>query len=132
MQLVSFIYAGQPSFGIRAKGGLIDAGARANREFPTLAEVLRAGALKKFDEMAHLSPDLDIGSVQILPPIPHPAKIICVGLNYKSHAVESGNELPENPSLFLRRQPGCRLRTGSLWSSQRYQISLTMKENWRL
>ena len=102
MQLVSFIDAGRPSFGIQAKGGLIDAGARVNREFSTLAEVLRVGALKKLGEMAHLSPDLDIGSVEILPPIPHPVKIICVGLNYKSHAAESGNELPENPSLFLR------------------------------
>ena len=102
MQLVSFVHARRPGFGIRAKGGLINVGARLGREFSSLAEVLRAGALNKLDEMAYLSADLDIASVEMLPPIPHPAKIICVGLNYKSHAAKSGNELPQNPSLFLR------------------------------
>jgi 2-keto-4-pentenoate hydratase/2-oxohepta-3-ene-1,7-dioic acid hydratase in catechol pathway len=102
MQLVSFVHARQPGFGIRVKGGLINVGARLGREFSSLGEILRAGALNKLNEMAYLSADLDIASVEMLPPIPHPAKIICVGLNYKSHAAESGNELPQNPSLFLR------------------------------
>lgn len=35
-----------------------------------------------------------------LPPLTHPGKIVCVGLNYRPHARESGFELPESPVLF--------------------------------
>jgi 2-keto-4-pentenoate hydratase/2-oxohepta-3-ene-1,7-dioic acid hydratase in catechol pathway len=34
------------------------------------------------------------------PPVPDPDKIICLGLNYKSHATETGIQLPEVPVLF--------------------------------
>ncbi len=32
----------------------------------------------------------------------NPTKIVCVGLNYKKHAVEMGKELPEEPILFMK------------------------------
>jgi 2-keto-4-pentenoate hydratase/2-oxohepta-3-ene-1,7-dioic acid hydratase in catechol pathway len=35
-------------------------------------------------------------------PIDRPGKIICVGLNYKDHAAETGSELPERPLLFAK------------------------------
>ena len=38
----------------------------------------------------------------ILPPIPDPQKIICVGLNYRGHAEESGAEVPAEPVLFAK------------------------------
>jgi acylpyruvate hydrolase len=34
------------------------------------------------------------------PVVPRPGKIICVGLNYRSHILETGRELPEYPTLF--------------------------------
>jgi 2-keto-4-pentenoate hydratase/2-oxohepta-3-ene-1,7-dioic acid hydratase in catechol pathway len=37
-----------------------------------------------------------------LPVIPNPHKILCAGVNYKSHAAEVGRELPKQPSLFIR------------------------------
>ncbi|MDP9295498.1 MAG: fumarylacetoacetate hydrolase family protein, partial [Actinomycetota bacterium] len=33
-------------------------------------------------------------------PIPRPGKIVCVGLNYRDHAAESGQPIPEEPILF--------------------------------
>lgn len=36
------------------------------------------------------------------PPVPAPAKIICVGLNYRSHILEMGRELPSHPTLFTK------------------------------
>lgn len=33
---------------------------------------------------------------------PRPSKIICVGLNYRDHARESGQELPQRPLLFAK------------------------------
>src|SRR5262245_45086795 len=41
-------------------------------------------------------------SVKLLAPIPDPAKIICVGLNYRDHAAESGAKIPSEPILFSK------------------------------
>lgn len=42
----------------------------------------------------------DLNAARLLPPITHPGKIICLGLNYKDHAIESGVEPPTEPVLF--------------------------------
>jgi acylpyruvate hydrolase len=36
------------------------------------------------------------------PVVPRPSKIICVGLNYRAHILETGRELPEYPTLFAK------------------------------
>src|SRR5687768_7093268 len=36
------------------------------------------------------------------PPVPSPEKIVCVGLNYRTHILEMGRELPEHPTLFAK------------------------------
>jgi 2-keto-4-pentenoate hydratase/2-oxohepta-3-ene-1,7-dioic acid hydratase in catechol pathway len=44
-------------------------------------------------------------SVQLLPPIPDPGKIVCIGLNYRKHAAEVGadlDSLPEIPTIFAK------------------------------
>jgi acylpyruvate hydrolase len=47
-------------------------------------------------------PRVDIARVRLLPPIPDPVKIICIGLNYASHTAESGFEQPTYPAVFAR------------------------------
>lgn len=37
---------------------------------------------------------------QLGPPIPVPGKILCIGLNYKDHAIETGAEIPSEPVVF--------------------------------
>ncbi|MFY1638035.1 fumarylacetoacetate hydrolase family protein [Solwaraspora sp. WMMB335] len=39
------------------------------------------------------------------PLIPHPEKIVCVGLNYRRHILEMGRQLPEHPTLFAKYPP---------------------------
>lgn len=39
---------------------------------------------------------------RIAPPILRPSKIVCVGLNYKAHAEETGGKLPPEPMLFTK------------------------------
>jgi acylpyruvate hydrolase len=34
--------------------------------------------------------------------VPHPDKVICVGLNYRDHIAEMGNEVPDHPTLFAK------------------------------
>lgn len=43
-----------------------------------------------------------IDQVRLLPPVPDPAKIICIGLNYHDHAREQGAEAPETPAIFAK------------------------------
>jgi 2-keto-4-pentenoate hydratase/2-oxohepta-3-ene-1,7-dioic acid hydratase in catechol pathway len=46
--------------------------------------------------------EIPLSDVQLLPPIPGPDKIICIGLNYRSHAEEAGVEAPEVPTFFAK------------------------------
>ena len=45
---------------------------------------------------------IDLDSVQFLPPLARPSKIVCLGLNYADHAAEGGFEPPPFPTLFGR------------------------------
>jgi len=45
---------------------------------------------------------VDVARVEVLQPLRSPGKIICVGLNYRDHASESGHKPPEYPTLFAR------------------------------
>src|SRR5207245_11158720 len=47
--------------------------------------------------LRHVSPQERFG-----PPIRRPSKIVCVGLNYRDHAAESGMQLPSEPVLFFK------------------------------
>ena len=72
--------------------------------FPgTLPELIAQGAdLRRAG--ADLLPRraIDLNTVRILPPVPKPPKIICVGLNYDDHLEESGLKKPVYPEIFGR------------------------------
>jgi|SRR5581483_11284979 len=44
----------------------------------------------------------EAGKVKLFAPIPDPHKIICIGLNYRDHAEESGVPIPKEPILFSK------------------------------
>jgi 2-keto-4-pentenoate hydratase/2-oxohepta-3-ene-1,7-dioic acid hydratase in catechol pathway len=46
------------------------------------------------------APAVALGSVHLLAPVPRPGKVICIGLNYRDHAEETGLPLPAVPILF--------------------------------
>ena len=43
-----------------------------------------------------------LADVRLLPVVPHPGKIVCVGLNYRAHAEEGGYDVPDYPALFSK------------------------------
>jgi acylpyruvate hydrolase len=43
-----------------------------------------------------------VAEADFAPVVTHPSKIICVGLNYRTHIIETGRELPEYPTLFAK------------------------------
>lgn len=52
--------------------------------------------------LSDAAPQLMPDSVRILPPIPRPAKFICVGLNYRDHCEEQNLEPPKSPVIFAK------------------------------
>jgi acylpyruvate hydrolase len=61
-----------------------------------------AGALEAAAAVLRNGPAIDLENVELLPPLPNPGKIICVGLNYVDHSIESGFSVPVYPTIFTR------------------------------
>jgi len=82
-----------------------------NRVKPEIPADLRAALLAGVDLIAAAGDALAraaaadriaLDSLDYAPVIPEPGKIVCLGLNYYDHAMESGREKPEYPWFFLR------------------------------
>ena len=100
----------RPRLGVKTENGILDL-ARAGDAPSSLPALFAAGQagmerLRRFIEEATAVPQpgwfLDEATIQYAPPVLHPQKIICVGLNYRRHARESGMALPETPVLFAK------------------------------
>jgi acylpyruvate hydrolase len=64
---------------------------------------LDAAALAELGERAGAAPErLALADLRLLAPVPEPQKIICLGLNYRDHAAESGQEIPTAPMWFAK------------------------------
>jgi 2-keto-4-pentenoate hydratase/2-oxohepta-3-ene-1,7-dioic acid hydratase in catechol pathway len=101
MRLVSFRHEGRSSFGAVVDGRVVDLGERSHHR--SLAAALEAGGIAELQRLAAGAlPGLALDAVELLPPITDPGKIICVGLNYAPHILESGREMPKHPALFVR------------------------------
>src|SRR5262245_40913746 len=95
MRLVSYIHSGQVRSGVRVDDRV--------HELPRALSIAAALAfgpdgLEGWED----EPAVALADVRLLPPVPNPAKIICVGLNYADHAAESGQPEPTYPVLFPR------------------------------
>ena len=72
-------------------------------ERPTVRALLQAGRLDDLGAAAAAGADgVPLGDVALLPPVPDPDKIVCLGLNYRSHAEEQDAEPPECPPFFAK------------------------------
>jgi 2-keto-4-pentenoate hydratase/2-oxohepta-3-ene-1,7-dioic acid hydratase in catechol pathway len=47
-------------------------------------------------------PELDVRGLRIGAPIARPGKVVCIGLNYRDHAAETGAAIPERPVVFMK------------------------------
>lgn len=104
MGFVSFEVAGRQSYGLwQDEGQWLEVPAAFRTRFADLKAVISAGQL---DAMAQATRQAGVvvtaGQGRLLPVIPNPGKVICVGLNYKTHVAETKRPDSEYPSLFLR------------------------------
>jgi 2-keto-4-pentenoate hydratase/2-oxohepta-3-ene-1,7-dioic acid hydratase in catechol pathway len=106
MRLVSYRKNGGAAVAVMDGGDLIDLSALVP-DAPADMKSVIAGwdALRgKLDGKAAASaaPRTPANSAQLLPPVPDPGKIVCLGLNYVEHAKEGGHQAPDYPALFIR------------------------------
>jgi 2-keto-4-pentenoate hydratase/2-oxohepta-3-ene-1,7-dioic acid hydratase in catechol pathway len=75
-------------------------GEHVREEDRTLSALLRGGLLDELEPAP--GEGIPLESVTLLPPIGDPGKIVCIGLNYRSHAAEAGIEAPDRPTFFAK------------------------------
>jgi 2-keto-4-pentenoate hydratase/2-oxohepta-3-ene-1,7-dioic acid hydratase in catechol pathway len=66
--------------------------------YPDMISVMKD--LDKIRERVGSWVDIPLSSVKLTAPVPRPPKFICVGLNYRDHAIESKMEIPTVPTIF--------------------------------
>jgi 2-keto-4-pentenoate hydratase/2-oxohepta-3-ene-1,7-dioic acid hydratase in catechol pathway len=104
MKFVTFRRNGSAEPGVISGGEVV---AIRKAGFHDLLSVTGGGreALKRVEQWSLKPPQseiLPLRSVQLLAPVPRPPKIICVGLNYRDHAIESKMEIPKVPTIFSK------------------------------
>ncbi len=104
MRIASFEQDGHATYGVVGTDGhYTPAPADFLARFPDLKAVIAAGALDALQAAAQASGvRLAPAQVRLLPVIPNPGKLICIGLNYKTHVAETKRPDSEHPSIFLR------------------------------
>ena len=107
MRLVSLIEDGRPTAAVLVGEELVPAAALdapgGTRE---LLSALDATQLEELGQRAGGSGAgrIPLAQAQLAAPVPDPQKIICIGLNYRDHAEESGQEIPQAPMWFAKFQ----------------------------
>lgn len=104
MKFVSFLNdQKQPTYGAVSGDKVLDLqpvlGAQATDLKTLIARNLLGAAA---DALKTHPANLALANLHLLPVIPNPGKIICVGLNYGEHVRETGREITESPALFVR------------------------------
>lgn len=103
MKLLSYEVNGRASYGVLNGDKVIDLGQRFGSQFPDLRSVLEADALPQLKAAAEQTPaTLTLADIKLLPVIANPGKVLCVGLNYKSHVAETKRPDADKPAIFVR------------------------------
>jgi 2-keto-4-pentenoate hydratase/2-oxohepta-3-ene-1,7-dioic acid hydratase in catechol pathway len=105
MRLVSFDAGSGPRAALLRDGRIYDIWGEAfasGRETDRTVYALIEGGLLHEVRPVEGDEGVPVEGVDLLPPIARPSKIVCIGLNYRSHAEESGIEPPETPTFFAK------------------------------
>ncbi|MEZ5352133.1 MAG: fumarylacetoacetate hydrolase family protein [Bryobacteraceae bacterium] len=70
--------------------------------FTGMLEIVAGGDAALAQARAASGGELPLAAVKLMAPVPRPPKIICVGLNYRDHAIESNMQIPTVPTIFCK------------------------------
>lgn len=112
MKLLTFVQDGKERLGLATERGVLDAAAAGEAlglaAPDDIMDVLAAPgeAVPLLARLARLAKDAELylaeDALTHAPCVPRPGKIICVGLNYREHARETGAKVPDAPVLFSK------------------------------
>jgi len=103
-KFVSYTIDGIPMWGATDGQNIIDLSLQM-AQFGTLVDLFHANAEIQALELAqNLEPSRDFAETKLSIPVPHPGKIICVGVNFpaRNEEYKDGQDAPPNMSLFVR------------------------------
>jgi 2-keto-4-pentenoate hydratase/2-oxohepta-3-ene-1,7-dioic acid hydratase in catechol pathway len=104
MRLVTYEMHRGPRAGLIRDGAVIDvwdALGGEPPEGPTVGALLRHRGVQAAEGVGG-EPVAALEEVRLHPPVTDPEKIVCIGLNYRSHAEEAGLDPPETPTFFAK------------------------------
>ena len=105
MKLASYVAGGKECYGVVVGDGVVTL-----KGHGSLRDALAAGALEEMRKAsAGSKPDHRLADIRFLPVIPNPHKILCAGVNYKSHAAEVGRN--------CRNSRACSSASPTPWSA---------------
>ncbi len=102
MKLATYKTAQGQSYGIVTAKGIVDLKRYLGNRFADLKALIGGNAFAEAAKRANEKPDYQASDITWLPVIPNPDKILCVGLNYQDHVVETGRDNTEQPAIFIR------------------------------
>ena len=103
MKLISYQYNGRDSYGAVVGDRVVDLREAFGAQAPDLKAFIAAGlTAKAAAQVDAAQATLPLSEMRLLPVIPNPGKIFCIGLNYGEHIRETGKEVTEKPVIFLR------------------------------
>src|SRR4051794_33615755 len=102
MRLVTYRSAGVARAGVQTGEGVLDAAQLLGEDRIGVRQLLGAARIEELSKLIDESTADPVQGAELEPPIPDPDKIICIGLNYRSHAEEAGIEPPEQPTFFAK------------------------------
>ena len=88
--------------GVLVEDGIVDAWDALGGGESTGRALLAADRIDDLRSAAESASAVPIADAELLPPVPDPDKIICIGLNYREHAAEAGIDPPESPTFFAK------------------------------
>jgi 2-keto-4-pentenoate hydratase/2-oxohepta-3-ene-1,7-dioic acid hydratase in catechol pathway len=103
MKLASFTVEARHTYGIVEGDQVADLESMKNTLGADLKQALALGRLGSMsDEQVSSLPRLALADVTLLPVIPNPGKVLCIGINYATHVRETGRDMPVYPMIFTR------------------------------
>jgi 2-keto-4-pentenoate hydratase/2-oxohepta-3-ene-1,7-dioic acid hydratase in catechol pathway len=99
MRLVTYRSDRGARAGVLHGDRVVDAWDALGGDGASVRELLVAGRLPDLTD-ADGPEGIPLAGADLLPPVPDPEKIVCIGLNYRAHAAEAGIEAPESPTIF--------------------------------
>ena len=107
MKFISYLKNGRAHFGVVLGDRVADIGACLDQPPPDVqAFAALAGedpsVLEQVATKSASAATVSLHSLELLPCVPRPGKIVCLGVNYHDHAAEGGNKVADYPTIFFR------------------------------